>query len=480
MTTQWINQSEEVDSDHVENLSSVPGSNVSDALNSLDGAIGGVLTDAAPVNVTTAAAAVGVSTEAARADHKHDITIDTDGVSNASSVVGVSTSDALETLATAIAERTLTETLAAGNSTGASDIIVSAGQTLRGAEDLELEPGAAPGDRIVLSGLRWPLDAPVATTFLMSDGMGTLAFLPVPADSLGDVLGVGAGTGGHDIIVDTTDVIRGAVNLVLAPGVNPTDHIVIDGLSWPTTDGNANDVLTTNGSGTLTFASIPSVGFGDLTGDTSDNGNLDAALSSKADLVGPAFSGNPTVPTATLGDNDFTIANTAFVTAAVGVESTARSNADALKANLASPTFTGTPAAPTAAPGTNTTQLATTAFVTAADTAAVLNRPLVYNSSGLVSSPKIWIGTASIGATGAWSASITSASFSAVTAVVATVLRNTSTVIQQPVTTLLTVGKSTITGQCWDGRTNIGTGDTVEVTTNGAPTTTVHLVVYGT
>jgi len=39
------------------------------------------------------------------------------------------------------------------------------------------------------------------------------------------------------------------------------------------------------------------------------------------------------------------------------------------KADLASPTFTGTPAAPTAASGTNTTQLATTAFVTAALTA---------------------------------------------------------------------------------------------------------------
>jgi hypothetical protein len=36
------------------------------------------------------------------------------------------------------------------------------------------------------------------------------------------------------------------------------------------------------------------------------------------------------------------------------------------KADLVSPTFTGTPAAPTASPGTNTTQLATTAFVAAA------------------------------------------------------------------------------------------------------------------
>jgi hypothetical protein len=36
------------------------------------------------------------------------------------------------------------------------------------------------------------------------------------------------------------------------------------------------------------------------------------------------------------------------------------------KADLASPTFTGTPAAPTATSGSNTTQIATTAFVTAA------------------------------------------------------------------------------------------------------------------
>jgi hypothetical protein len=36
------------------------------------------------------------------------------------------------------------------------------------------------------------------------------------------------------------------------------------------------------------------------------------------------------------------------------------------KADIASPTFTGTPAGPTATAGSNTTQLATTAFVTAA------------------------------------------------------------------------------------------------------------------
>jgi hypothetical protein len=47
-------------------------------------------------------------------------------------------------------------------------------------------------------------------------------------------------------------------------------------------------------------------------------------------------------------------------------EYNAISGAISSKADLASPTFTGTPAAPTASAGTNTTQLATTAFVTAA------------------------------------------------------------------------------------------------------------------
>jgi hypothetical protein len=47
-------------------------------------------------------------------------------------------------------------------------------------------------------------------------------------------------------------------------------------------------------------------------------------------------------------------------------ELNAISGAVSSKADLASPTFTGSPAAPTAASGTNTTQLATTAFVTAA------------------------------------------------------------------------------------------------------------------
>jgi len=76
------------------------------------------------------------------------------------------------------------------------------------------------------------------------------------------------------------------------------------------------------------------------------------ALGSYAPLASPVFTGNPTAPTPTAGDNDTSIATTAFVGTALGSY-----------APLASPVFTGNPTAPTAAPGDNDTSIATTAFV---------------------------------------------------------------------------------------------------------------------
>ncbi len=77
-------------------------------------------------------------------------------------------------------------------------------------------------------------------------------------------------------------------------------------------------------------------------------------------LASPAFTGTPTVPTATAGTSTTQAASTAFVASAVSP-----------KANTASPAFTGTPTAPTATAGTSTTQVATTAFAgTAAANAA--------------------------------------------------------------------------------------------------------------
>jgi hypothetical protein len=99
-----------------------------------------------------------------------------------------------------------------------------------------------------------------------------------------------------------------------------------------------------------------------------------------APLASPSLTGNPTAPTASPGDADTSIANTAFVahaiTAAGGVTAfNGRTGSVTLIANdisaaggaiLASPAFTGAPTAPTAAPGNNSTVIATTAFVVAA------------------------------------------------------------------------------------------------------------------
>lgn len=68
-----------------------------------------------------------------------------------------------------------------------------------------------------------------------------------------------------------------------------------------------------------------------------------------ARLASPAFTGTPTSPTPTAGDNTTKIATTAFVAASF--------------APLNSPALSGTPTAPTPTAGDNSTKIATTAFV---------------------------------------------------------------------------------------------------------------------
>ena len=78
-------------------------------------------------------------------------------------------------------------------------------------------------------------------------------------------------------------------------------------------------------------------------------------------------------------------------------EFTAIAGAITSKADLASPTFTGTPAAPTAAAGTNTTQVASTAFVFAerTNTATLTNKTLTSPTinTPTISTPAITGGT---------------------------------------------------------------------------------------
>lgn len=154
--------------------------------------------------------------------------------------------------------------------------------------------------------------------------------------------------------------------------------------------GTNGYVTTTynDGAGTLTIASTSALG---------------TDLAAKAPLNSPAFTGSPTAPTPTAGDNDTSIATTAFVTTAVagatiadasetvkgkvelattaetttGTDTTravtpagVKAVADT-KAPLASPALTGNPTAPTPTAGDNDTSIATTAFVTGGISTAV-------------------------------------------------------------------------------------------------------------
>jgi hypothetical protein len=79
-------------------------------------------------------------------------------------------------------------------------------------------------------------------------------------------------------------------------------------------------------------------------------------LSAFAPINSPTFTGTPTAPTPTFGDNSSKLATTAFVESAV-------SGGTSGAAPINSPVFTGDPQAPTPPYGDDDTSIATTAFV---------------------------------------------------------------------------------------------------------------------
>ena len=91
-----------------------------------------------------------------------------------------------------------------------------------------------------------------------------------------------------------------ASSTVESETVAVNDVYYYDGTNW---------LLQVNTQREVTFASI--------TGQPSDNTNLNAALNLKANLASPAFTGTPTAPTATTGTKNTQIATTAFVQDAI-------------------------------------------------------------------------------------------------------------------------------------------------------------------
>jgi hypothetical protein len=143
-------------------------------------------------------------------------------------------------------------------------------------------------------------------------------------------------------------------------------------------------------------------------------GSSDVSAAGGALINDPDFTGSPTCPTPSPGDNSTNLATTAFVSSAIAAAPSAgvssfngRTGAVTLSASdltgaggapLASPVFTGNPTAPTPAAGDNDTSVATTAFV--ATTFAPLNSPIF---TGAPTAPTVAVGDNSTKiATTAW------------------------------------------------------------------------------
>jgi hypothetical protein len=104
------------------------------------------------------------------------------------------------------------------------------------------------------------------------------------------------------------------------------------------------------------------------------NSSVDDSGTDKAPINSPQFTGTPTTPNVSQGDSSKKIANTAYVDTAVATAKTdltstinsevqTLNNDIAKKADIASPVFTGSPTTPNVSQGDNSKKIANTAYV---------------------------------------------------------------------------------------------------------------------
>ena len=93
---------------------------------------------------------------------------------------------------------------------------------------------------------------------------GTVLINGTVAGGTGSGAGVFTSNGDQDVTLQTGNSTTGSItitdgangNIAITP--NGTGAIQLDGLSWPTADGSANQVLKTDGSGALSWTAVSS------------------------------------------------------------------------------------------------------------------------------------------------------------------------------------------------------------------------------
>jgi hypothetical protein len=218
--------------------------------------------------------------------------------------------------------------------------------------------------------------APTAALHNSSTDIATTAYVQGELAALPSAGVTSFNTRTGAVVLSTADITGAGGAPAASPGLTGT----------PTAPTAAQaDSSTTLATTAFVHAAIGALGttvqsFNGRTGAVNLIGN-DISAAGGALLAGPAFTGVPTAPTATVGTSTTQIATTAFVQSAItaisaGVSSfNTRTGAVTLTtaditgaggAPLASPNLSGVPTAPTAAQTSNDTTVATTSFVKAA------------------------------------------------------------------------------------------------------------------
>lgn len=202
---------------------------------------------------------------------------------------------------------------------------------------------------------------------------------------------------------DYNDIIvtNGGITMELAPGVVGTSNF--GPFPLKTILGNA-----TNGSATptrLTVAEVKSLLALDLVSNVVDadrpiSTDVQNALDLKAPIDSPVFTGNPTAPTAAPGDNDLSLANSAFVTAAITANNVAAATRTIpVMAGAMYPRFTNGCGSSVAETSTNKINFNTLDFDGASDEFAQFMIPMPKGwNEGTVTVQFLWRSTGGTGA----------------------------------------------------------------------------------
>jgi len=151
-----------------------------------------------------------------------------------------------------------------GSGLNGQDITISSGtgDGIGNGGDIIILPGGSSGSGVSglvrINGLVWPITDGVAGQIIQTDGLGNLSFgtfLQATGTELQNIVEDLTPQLGGDLDVNGKSIVSVAGgNIVITP--DTTGVIILDSLNWPTADGLANQVLTTDGLGNLSFTDV--------------------------------------------------------------------------------------------------------------------------------------------------------------------------------------------------------------------------------